>query len=295
MDNDCNGIVDNGFPCPDDSVQNTSPFTGGAYLQGTLQEGIAGYEALQQFWPTLEADYITGFDSYADYYRFSRLDGTIFYYATFSGVFRNGVSETPDDDTLLSTTPCDDSLSSITDFNLDATGTLYYACRQVLYRGDAEIVAGTFSAIAGVLDDGRIVVTRGGQFAVLNAQGRELSRFPPPTLFAGSLSVIPSATTIQDNRAYIAFGRTYLPNEREVVVYRIDPDSTFRLVRRARNAGVGLVLSDGTLFARVSGSDNERIVGYFPDNTSRDVWREAEATTVRAHIGDQILVGPRLP
>jgi hypothetical protein len=293
MDNDCDGIADNGFPCPDDTVHNTSPFTGGAYLQGTLEEGLACYEALQQVWPSLTDDYITGFDCYANNFRFSRLDGTIFYYATFSGIFRNGASETADDDTLLSTAPCDDSF--IIDFDLDATGTLYYDCLGILYRGDAEIVAGSLSSIAGVLDDGRIILTRGDQFAVLNAQGRELSRFPPPKLFAGSVGVNPQATTIQDNRAYVALSRTYPPDEREVLVYRIDPDSTFRLVRRAPIAGASLVLSDGTILVRgyEGTSVDERIVAYPPDNSSRVVWREAESTTVRIHGGGQILAGPR--
>jgi hypothetical protein len=288
LDNDCDGIADNGFPCPDDSVHNTSPFTGGVYLQGALRLG--GDDALQQFWPTLSEDYETGFDSYANDFRFSRLDGTIFYFATFSGIFRNGTSDTPDDDILLSTAPCDDDFY-LGDFDVDATGTLYYECSDVLYR------AGTFSSIAGVLDDGRIVLSRNG-YAVLDAEGRELSRFPPPNFFAGSVGLIPAATTIQDNRAYVALSRRYLPDEREIIVYRIDPDSTFRFVRRAPVFYSGLyalVLSDGTIFESKSSTVGDFITGYFPDNSSRVVWREEDATTVVSNIYYQLLVGPRLP
>src|SRR4051812_47346786 len=34
LDNDCNGIVDDGEACPDPAVANTTPFTGGVYLHG---------------------------------------------------------------------------------------------------------------------------------------------------------------------------------------------------------------------------------------------------------------------
>jgi hypothetical protein len=100
------------------------------------------------------------------------------------------------------------------------------------------------------------------------------------------------------HRAYVALSRTYLPDEREIIVYRIDPDSTFRFVRRAPVFYSGLyalVLSDGTIFESKSSTVGDFITGYFPDNSSRVVWREEDATTVVSNIYYQLLVGPRLP
>jgi hypothetical protein len=56
-----------------------------------------------------------------------------------------------------------------------------------------------------------------------------------------------------------------------------------------------LVLSDGTIFIRERDpltTFDEQIVAYKTDGEIEIVWREANAGTVRAHIGDQMLVGP---
>ncbi len=69
-------------------------------------------------------------------------------------------------------------------------------------------------------------------------------------------------------------------------------------VRRVQVDAIGmsqLVLSDGTIFVRERdplATFDEQIVAYKNDGEFENVWREADAGTVRAHIGDQMLVGP---
>jgi hypothetical protein len=72
----------------------------------------------------------------------------------------------------------------------------------------------------------------------------------------------------------------------------------WRRVRRAPVADFGysqVVLSDGAIFVR--GADpatvfDEEILVYPPAGGMAVAWREADETTVRAHIGDELLVGP---
>lgn len=94
----------------------------------------------------------------------------------------------------------------------------------------------------------------------------------------------------------MAFLREYEPGA-EVVVYVLDEESRFRLLRRAPVNGIGsaqLVVSDGTFFVReydpTSGGD-ERVYAYLPAGSRRVVWREAEALYVRAHGHGGLLQG----
>ena len=68
-----------------------------------------------------------------------------------------------------------------------------------------------------------------------------------------------------------------------------------RRVPTKRRGSWNLGISDGTIFLREhdpATTFDDRIVAFPPGADERVVWREAEAPVVRAHIGDQMLVGP---
>ncbi|TMQ03295.1 MAG: hypothetical protein E6J91_47530, partial [Deltaproteobacteria bacterium] len=78
LDNDCNGIVDDGEVCPDPTVANTTPFTGGVYLHGANQ--------VQRFWPTLSTTPFAGFNFSTSGFRFRRSDATLYYQEAGIGI-----------------------------------------------------------------------------------------------------------------------------------------------------------------------------------------------------------------
>jgi hypothetical protein len=304
-DNDCNGEIDNGEVCPDTTVANVDPFTDGVYLLGTTTEGLCGRDALQRFWPTLATTYYSGFDCYADTYAFRRTDDTVFYTATFSGLYRDVVGGP---DVLIKTPPCGaqvDSYYSNPTFGFDAAGTVYYQCSDTVRRGNGELVAQSIQRLVAVLGDGRTIVTRASlaagyglsDFVVLDANGAEIARLDPRATFAGELTP-QGATMVSGNRAYVSFNRTYGQQDREIVAYRLNEQSAWERMRRVPVTGFGswsLVISDGTAFIREpdpTSLSEERIRALLPTGEDRIVWREADQKTVRAHGHDQLLVGP---
>src|SRR4051812_10702001 len=46
LDNDCNGEVDDGAVCPDSTVANTEPFTGGVYVLGLASGNCSALQRL---------------------------------------------------------------------------------------------------------------------------------------------------------------------------------------------------------------------------------------------------------
>ncbi|HVY31514.1 MAG TPA: hypothetical protein VHB79_33400 [Polyangiaceae bacterium] len=286
--------------CPSRRLAHTFPFADGVYFVGTLSEGSAGRDAVEQFWPTKRLNYFTGFTTYADSYRFRPKDGALFYHDLQRGILLNGHASGTSDDIVQLTPPCGSSVAS--EFGFDGAGVLHYRCGNTLRRANGELVARAIVEIAGVMGDGRSVVTRsaadpgGGAYSVLSPSGQELARFYPAELFTGTLTLLPLATTVRVNTAHIAFARTYSEGT-EVVVYLVDEDSRFRLVRRAPVLGLGdgqLVVSDGTIFVREydeTSSADERIRAYLPNGASRVVWREAEAVDVRTHGEGGLLAG----
>jgi hypothetical protein len=290
--------VEDGESCPDLVVANTRPFTGGVYLQGALAEGTCGTDALQRFWPALATAYFSGFDCYANWYRFRRSDHTIFYQATFSGIRQNNDIN----DTVIATPPCGKFVGE--DFDFDAAGTLYYQCGDVVLRGDGVVVAKQVSSFVATLDDGRVIATLGevnrGEFVVFDRSGHELSRLSPPAEIADAVVPLPRATTVDGNRGYVAFRHRRWSDKHEIVVFVLDEGSRWSRVRRAEVPGFGglvLALSDGTVFVREHdptgpSNDDERIIAFLPDGTSQIMWREADHVQIRAFTGQEMLIGP---
>lgn len=300
-DNDCDGVVDNGEVCPDDSVQNTDPFGDGVYFQGTTAEGSCGADALQQFWPSLDPDYYDGFGCEADRYGFRPTDNRIFFHGTFEGIQRNKPTE--DGGTVVDTPPCGQNVGD--DFGFDGQGRLYYRCSDTLRRANGELVAQQIKNIVAVFDDGRTVVTRasnnanGDAFVVLDDQGQPQARLDPREQFVGSLTALPLAASTAGDKAYVLFKRTWGQDNREYVAYRLTADNRWQRMRRVQVDQFGrapLVISDGTVFINVDDPNTTfdvQIVAYPPNNSRQIVWREANASDVKQHIGEQMLVGPK--
>jgi hypothetical protein len=300
VDNDCNGVIDDGYVCPDPSVSNTLPFVDGAYFQGTTAEGSCGADALQRVWPTKSNTYYAGFDCYADLFQFRRNDWQLFYQSTFSGIRQDGA---PDGgDPIIPTPPCGDGVSGY--FGFESDSTLYYQCGTSLRRGNGEAVTG-LNRLAGVLDDGRTIVMRsfgssGSRFEVADKAGQTATVLDVAN-FVGTMTPQPNATTIRGNDAFVLFSRALGQNPTELVMFRLTPSNQWLLVRRVPSARVGmwpLALSDGTILVRErdpATTFDERIVVFPPGGSETVIWREAEAPVVRAHIGSQLLIGPAVP
>jgi hypothetical protein len=269
-------------------------------LLGSSSPGSCSADALQAFWPSLSAAYRSGFDCYARRYRFRRDADTLYYFATFSGIRLDDQNSDP----VVATPPCGDRVDELFDF--DGSGTLHYRCEDSIRRGNGELVALMVKELVVVLDDGRSVAIRSSStaarrddFVVLDGTGQELARLGPHAQYVGTLEPDPGAATVKGNNAYLTFRRTYGQEQKELVVYRIYPDSSWRRVRRLPVQTFGsahLAISDGTVFVREQdplSSPDDRIVAYLPNGTMEVVWREADAATVRSHGDSQLLVGPR--
>lgn len=294
-DNDCDGVIDNGHVCAENGVANAIPFNDGVYLQGTTSEGSCGADALQRFWPTREKAYYYGFDCYADLYQFRQTDWQLFYQATFTGILRD--DSPTSQDTLVPTPPCGESVSG--QFGFDGAGTIHYVCNGSIRRGNGESVTGA-STLAAVLADGRMVVTRSGssRFELVDPAGTTISTLDLSKEFVGKTNPLAGGCTVRGNDAFLLLTRNQGQAPLEMVVYRLTPDSNWLLVRRVttqRSGVANLVISDGTVFVREddpTSTFGERIVAFPPGGDETIVWREDEAPVVRAHIGDQMLVGP---
>lgn len=310
LDNDCDGQVDEGFPCPDDTVHNTATPARAAYVVAGASSTQCGEQSLLQVWPVFDGDPIKVNECDAQAYYFRRTDEAIFYSAwPFSGIWRASSGADP----IAQSTPGCDGDDVGQTFGFDGAGVLHYRCRDVLYRGDGQIVAGSIGVIAGVLDDGRTIVTRAGdaggtQLAVVDDSGQELSRFPPPDFYmsgpAHEFYPYTSSATVEGNSAYVGLGRRYtLAGEQsrsEVVVYKLDEESIWRFVRRVEmdigGVSVPVVFADGTVVSLEEDLDspgyNSRVVAHLPDNTTKVVWQESEAG-VELQFEPSLQVGPR--
>lgn len=302
LDNDCNGVADEGEVCPDDMVTNTDPVTQAVYIDGTLQEGSC-QAVLQRVWPTFDpAEHSETFHCHAKNYAFRPSDGVIFYPRTFTGLHRDAPGT--EDDPIIPTEPCDDRLGYAIGF--DANDTLHYQCDDTIRRADGELVAESVERLVGVLQDGRILATResltvprASAFVVLNADGIEVSRLDPQAQYQNGVTAYPTATTISGNRAYVALFRYFRQLQFEFVLYRLMEDNSWQRMRRLRLPfyDIGLVLPDATVMVRqVDPSSNlsEQLVrAFWPDGSEAIVWREHEQTAVRSHANFLLLAGPR--
>ncbi len=301
-DNDCDGVVDNGEVCPDDSVQHTDSFGDGVYFLGTTAEGSCGASALQQFWPSLDTDYYEGFDCHANRFAFEPTSNRLYYHATFHGIQRNTTSGA-DSDPVVETPPCGENVGA--DFGFDGQGRLYYRCSDTLRRENGELLAQPINQLVATLDDGRTVVTRasnqasGDAFVVLDEQGQAIARLDPRDRFVGTLEALPGSASTAGDKAYVLFERTWGQDNREYVAFRLTTDNDWQRMRRLEVDQFGrvpLVISDGTVFVNERDPNttfDNRIAAYHTDGQREVVWREANASEVKQHGGELLLVGPK--
>jgi hypothetical protein len=288
-------------------VHNTIPFTGGVYVLGTTSGHVEGGESLQRFWPTRSRERYTGFHrDVTSGFRFRPTDGQLFYLAL--GI---RIDDSPTKvDTQVLTPPCGDLVG---DFGFDAEGTLHYVCDGVVRRGNGERVApikgpgAGYDHLAGILGDGRVVLAHDSyprHYEVMSTDGQVLSRFEPEQTFFGSAELVPWATTVNGNDAFVIYLRKFYNSEVEdLVVMRIDERSRFLFVRRlprGKEDGKSLkVLSDGTIF-RIHGVDLPngdhvgQITAYMPDGTERVAWRDTDGI-VKFWVFHGMFAGPLTP
>jgi len=293
-DNDCDGLIDNHEACPDPTVANTEPFDGTAYFQ----ENTSGcnYARVRRIWPTLAApNQSNTSDCYANWFAFRPTDGRSFYYATFSGIHRNG-TQVPDP--VVPTPPCGDSVDRF--FGFDGAGVLHYYCQHTLFRGDGVTVATNVSTYVTTLSDGRSVIIRPSltdpeklDFVAIGVDGAELSRLSPHRDFVGAMRPNYEAAAPVGGRAYVTYLRSFGQLDYEVVVFRLTETNEWQKVRRAVVESLGqaqLALPDGTVLVeeRIPGTvDERRIVAYHRDQTIDMLW-----TGDTVFTWSQLLLGP---
>ncbi|HVY31513.1 MAG TPA: hypothetical protein VHB79_33395 [Polyangiaceae bacterium] len=292
VDDDCDGLVDEHFVCRDSTVKNTRPYSRGVYLKASTSS-TCGSDVAQRFWPTLDQNHVNGLDCSNEYW-FADFDDRLYRQLGTRVYRKNSVGETK-----LSVPPCGSR------FGFDQEGVVYYVCGHDLLRGDGEILTGSIASAVAVLNDGRTIVTRRGpvattQYVVLDRDGNELVRFPPYGMFSGSVGIAPLASSTAGDAAYVAINRTYVETVTqvsEVMVYEIDPDSVFRLVRRVVVPSLPirqLVISDGTVFVLSTGGATN-ITAYHPDNTNSVVWHSADSPFFNLPSFGELMAGPLTP
>lgn len=274
---------------PDAIPVDAAPPPGGegfVWLVGSREEGVGERIAIQPIYPTGMFDpgyFQIGFDMGAFDFRFRRMDGRLFYDAAFRGIVEDHRDDSfqPVNDVDVATPPCKDNPAG--QFDFDGAGVAHYECPVAelspIYR-DGTMIADMVEDIAGVLDDGRVIITEKAFYVVLDPDGTEDTRHT-----AGLGGPSASAATVVGNDAYLLF------RGNNVIVRFNGADSTFTEVGQVTlsetDLGSLLVHPAGRLFVNADDPDGDQpddrmIVSYAFDGSDRQVhWRETEQTLVR--------------
>lgn len=251
-DNDCDGVVDNGHVCPDSSVANAVPFTQTVWLLGWQLTTGCQYGDLQRIYPTVgtERRGTLPCGPAVGIVRIRPGDQAIHYGS--ESILRD--VDGPMDE-VADNPPCYlDGAARAAGFAFGPGDQLHYRCENELRRGNGERVTDSFPwHIEAVLSSGRILATRMGQPVLFDTDGSEISRAPYDE-FIGEMRVSPDSASTEGDHGFIAATRSIADGRREVVVFRVDGDGTWSLVRRVRswfwhaqNERL-LTVSDGTVF-----------------------------------------------
>ena len=228
VDNNCDSETDERNICPDATVANTVQFSGQWHVVGAAGHCASGMSV--PVWPTLGTRSSTGQSCTVDGYAFDLSTGTLYY-----GDYGVGISDISGN--VQPTPPCNETVRSR--FMFDASGQMHYQCgNRSVYRGDGELVVPAATDIAAVLDDGRLVFTEDSDvpldsdYVVVDATGTEVARLSARDDFsAGRLTAIPSASTVQQDSAFVAYTREGTLVDPEIVIYRLDGSNNWSLVR----------------------------------------------------------------
>lgn len=275
--------------------------SGSVWLVGTTAEGSFQNVAFQPLHPGFDPDYyLKGYNGYVSRFVFRRTDGQLFYEAAFTGILEDHPNDQHewDNDVHIETPPCVDNVNA--NFDFDGAGVLHYRCgggtTAPLYKGNGEMIHDAVQEIAGVLDDGRIIVTDFGDYVVLGTDGTELSRYTPP---AFSEQPDPDATTVQGNQAYLLFTYVETPGDtHHLHVVRFSDTDTWTELGDFVVDDMGyyrVIHPGGRVF--VHGDDPDRTF----DNQIRSFdfsgkaivhWLEKDYTIVRVHENVQLVYQP---
>lgn len=301
-DEDCDGRADEGFVCPDDTITNVEEYEGGVWFAGTLSDGACWLNALQQFWPSHDDRYMSGFGCTPFWFAFRPSDNALFYVQGYDGIRRDvPLGEDP----LVDAPPCGRPWSH---FGFDARDHMYYECDtsigRSLRRDDGEMLAAGVAWLEAVLPSGRTVVAVGSPgeeaFTLRDIDGFDLGG-PVFDGWDGRFVALETSSTVQGEAAWMIVRRAFSGGGGEFLVLRVDGDTaTWSVARRMRLEGslgvARLALPDGTIFGMEADPDSlEEYVfrEYAPGDGPSVVYREHDAT-VRVHVPLQFVPGPRL-
>ena len=266
-DNDCDGAVDEGQPCPDPSTSHTLPFDGVVYA--VVTDG--GSTKLVGVWPpAAEGETVDDFDRELDYWAaIRRGPGGSFFYEHRGVVYERRVGE----DLEVPTPPCFGEQGGWFDF--DQTGVIYYRCGQTLRRGDGELVrslAGGDYRLSRLVRDHVYLedIDRSGAVWLPPVGEPQPIDFP----FEGWVGEVEAIeftfnAPVAGNAMFIVGLRRYRGTTREEgVILRVDGgDSVAKVVRRVpvpNHSGRFIGLPDGTL-VRMDNARPPRIFVLPPD------------------------------
>jgi hypothetical protein len=272
------------------------------YVLGTSAPGACGGDALERIWPTRATSYYTGFDCYATLFQFRTTDDQLFYDSLNMGMRIDGAGAA---DAVFPTPPCADEVDE--NFGFDGQGRLHYLCINTLMRGNGETIATNVGRLFGVLADGRTIIvndavtnTAGAAYQVLGTDGAAINLLvPEPATSIVTAPIYKAAATTAGKDAYALVARFNDPDPSEVLVYHLDPQSHWALLRTVvgpdSTNGYFLALPDGTVLNRRDDATtgNNHIVAYLPgSNTPQEIWKSGDSPTVVSHTGVQLLMGP---
>ncbi|MEZ4338411.1 MAG: hypothetical protein R3B82_17455 [Sandaracinaceae bacterium] len=277
-DNDCDGRVDEGHPCPDGTVHGTLPFDGVVYATQLRSETVHGRTVVRPFWPSRED---TVFDVSACVLpRFRRSDHALFCVDESGDIVSQPGSDIPEE--RYETPPC----FAPRGFAFSDADELRYVCERSLREAGGEIRAAWDSDdLLEILPAGHFAVwspSAEGAPRIVDGAGTEIPG-PPLDEWVGVLDRRDHWYSVAGNAAFLAYDRVYRgETRREIVVFRVDlSTSTWSWVRRvpiplALRPGRAL-LPDGTVLVAYNlGHEGGVDVWAHPvDGVPSRVWSDA--------------------
>ncbi len=298
LDNDCDGVVDDHFVCPDPDVENPQPFTDRVYVAGGQPGSCSGLDVYPA-WP--EAGESLDRLSCPTGIHFGG-DGQLYY--SNRGFFWNDREARTY--VNVSVPPCTTSVFDL--FSVDAKGAPYYSCSSntPLYRDGVEIGPPGMKHFVGALADGRFITVSESDalldwgsppkhaldYVLYDADGNELSRASPHTEF-DSVDLVPDPRVghVFGSAASVVFvhDRDVDP---EMLIYAVGSEDEFVLVRRRPTPVINFNQSH---FAAPDGSfyypEKDTLFREAADGTRESVWTYTPVASESFEI-KYVLPGP---
>ena len=236
-DNDCDGLIDEGYVCPDSTVHAALPFSGTVYGYFEYCDTTCYHYSFFPIAPAMPDESPREADVEID--RTARVlfrpDGELAYLDSEGTVWRIAEGADPE----IPTPPC---FSGVPWFDFDGAGRFYYLCGTTVRRGNGEIVHAALPSSPDLFDDSRVlasgrIIARVGSNAhvILELDGTTSAPWSP-TGWSGTMIFANYVydTQVQGESAFLVYRRTYRGGTRnELVIFRADGAAhTFTLMRR---------------------------------------------------------------